>query len=105
MNTCHEEAPFLYWCAIFLMLDHKISRCTVVSTRIVYTGTYVRYSCPIQVQRTLSTSVLYMYRGTVWVRVYCTVTIVNTVQYGTVWYGTVRYSTVWYSTVQHDPVD
>ena len=39
MNTCHEEAPFLYWCAIFLMLDHKISRCTVVSTRIVYTGT------------------------------------------------------------------
>ena len=39
MNTCHEEAPFLYWCAIFLMLEIEISCGTVVFTRIVYTGT------------------------------------------------------------------
>ena len=39
MNTCHEEAPFLYWCAIFLVLEIEISCGTVVFTRIVYTGT------------------------------------------------------------------
>ena len=79
----------------------------------VYPIRSIQYS--IIAVRTYGTAVLYrysglslhqyMYRGTVWVRVYCTVTIVNTVQYGTVWYGTVRYSTVWYSTVPHDPVD
>ena len=119
MNTCHEEAPFLYWCAIFLMLDHKILRCTVVSTRIVYAGTRTVVRVCVQMLilyalfRTLSLryvrTVQLSYTGTadslcistVHVQRYGMGTCVlycDNCQYGTVWYGTVQYS----STVRYD---